>query len=457
MWVNRRSLESDRVRVPPPLLRRRIASGRGATEQPNATGDGAAALSGRFWAALVVTGVATGLGGIAMMLILFNVEHLAFGYHSGSLQAAVTRDSPLRRVVSLVVAGVVGGVAWYVLRKHTPGESSEVDEAIWGRTKLSVRRSLGTSAISELVIGMGASIGRESAPKLLGGLSGSVVGDRFGLDAGQVRLLVACGAGAGLAAVYNVPIGGALFACELLLGSVTLPTVMPALACAGIATFVGWLYLPTHATYLGIPAYPFHLTVLVWAVLAGPVVGAVAAAWVRLVAWASFHRLKGRAALVGPLGAFGLLGVIGIAFPQLFGNGKDMAHSAFLGHFGLGLLAALFVLKPLVTALCLGSSASGGLFTPTFSTGAVLGGFLGIAWSHLWAGAPAGAYAVVGAAAMLAAATQAPMSGLVLVLELTHTGFSLAIPMIVAAVLATIVVRIVDGYSIYSARLAKHD
>ena len=130
-----------------------------------------------------------------------------------------------------------------------------------------------------------------------------------------------------------------------------------------------------------------------------------------------------------------------------------MAHDAFLGSDGLVLLLALFALKPLVTALCLGSGTSGGLFTPTLSTGAVLGGAAGIAWSLLWPGSPAGAYALVGAAAMLGAAMQAPLAGLALIMELTHGGFAIMIPLVLATVTATVVARHIDGYSIYSARL----
>jgi chloride channel protein, CIC family len=117
-----------------------------------------------------------------------------------------------------------------------------------------------------------------------------------------------------------------------------------------------------------------------------------------------------------------------------------MARDAFTGAGSLSLLLAL---KPLVTALCLGSGASGGLFTPTLSTGAVLGGSLGMAWSLAWPGSPSGAFAMVGAA------MQAPLAGLTLVLELTHSGFGLMVPMMAA----TAVAFYVDGYSIYSARL----
>ncbi len=325
---------------------------------------------------------------------------------------------------------------------------------MWGGDgRLSFRRCQGTSAISEVVIGMGASIGREAAPKLLGGASASLLAGRGGLSAEQRRLLVACAGGAGLAAVYNVPLAGALFTAEILIGSITLPVMLPALACSWIATATAWIYLPDRATYTGIPDYRFTGSLMTFSLLAGPLLGLVSVAYIRLIGWVSHHRARGARALYAPLIAFGVLGVIGIWYPQLFGNGLDMARDAFLGIGSLGLLLALFALKPLVTAMCLGSGASGGLFTPTLSTGAVLGGALGLAWNLAWPGSPSGAFAMAGAAAVIGAAMQAPLSGLALVLELTHSGFGLMIPMMAATAIATAVAFYVDGYSIYSARL----
>ncbi len=445
---------SQRLRSPQPLIKTRLPSGRGAMEQPNVNSDGDAALTPRFWALLCMTGVATGLFGDLMMLILFNVQRLAFNYQAGSFEAAVEHASPTRRVLSLLIAGAFGGVAWYFLRRYTKGEHSEVDEVIWaGDGELSFRKSLGTSVISEVVIGMGASIGREAAPKLMGGAAASVLAGWGRLSVSQRRLLVACGGGAGLAAVYNVPLGGALFTAEILVGSLSLPVMLPALACSFIATATAWLYLPTHATYLDIPAYHFSASLMVWALLVGPLIGLFAAGYIRLVGWVSHHRVTGRKAMVAPLIAFGILGLIGAKYPQLFGNGKDMAHDVFVGGGTLALLAGLFILKPLVTSLCLGSGASGGLFTPVMSTGAVFGGFLGIAWSYLWPGSPVGAFAMIGAAAMIGSGMQAPLAALALVLELTHSGFSLMVPMMAATVVATFVSRHLDGYSIYTARL----
>jgi len=424
-------------------------------EQPNATSDGEAALTPKFWLALLLTGVATGLIALALMAMLFHIEQAAFGYDHGDFQSGVQQASYTRRVGSLLIAGLFGAVAWHALRRLTPGRRSEIDDVLWTRRgELSVRRSLGSGVISLVVIGMGASLGREAAPKTMGGVSGGVLGHWFGLSAAQRRLLVACGGGAGLACVYNVPLGGAFFTAEILCGSVSIATMLPALACSAVATVTAWAYLPDHASYVGVPDYHATPSLFFWALLAGPVIGLGSTAYIRLIGWISYHRVAGLASIVSLVAAFGILGVIGLAYPQLFGNGKDMAHDVFLGHGDFGLLIALAVLKPAVTALCLAGGGSGGLFTPVMSTGAVMGGALGLLWAHVWSGGTAlGAYAMVGAAATIGAAMQAPITGLALVLELTHSGFALMTPMIVATVASTLLVRYVDGYSIYSARL----
>ena len=123
---------SERMRRPPPLLKQRMPSGRGAMEQPNITSSGAGILTPRFWVLVVATGVAAGLLGALMMAILFNVQYAAFGYHSGTFQHGVEQAPAARRVASLLIAGAFGGVAWFVLRRHTKGEPSEIEEARCG-------------------------------------------------------------------------------------------------------------------------------------------------------------------------------------------------------------------------------------------------------------------------------------------------------------------------------------
>jgi CIC family chloride channel protein len=448
--------KSERLRQPRPLLRHRMPSGRGAVEQPNAGSDTPEVLTPVFWAMVVLTGVATGLFGAFLMYLLHSVQHLTYDYGRGEFQAAVERASWIRRLVALAIAGTFAGPAWYLLRRLTPGARSDVHGTVWeGEGELSVRRSLPSAIFSEIVVGMGASLGREQAPQLLGAVSGSLLGRCVSLPPGQRRLLVACGSGAGLAAVYNVPLGGALIIAELLFGEISLTVVLPALVTSVIATMVAWIYLPNQPTYLHLVT--FHLTdmQIVWSIVVGPVIGLVAVGWTRLIGWTSAHHVSGRRLLVAPLVAFIALALLGFHYPQLLGNGKDLAHMAFLGQGSIALFFALFALKPLVTAACLGSGATGGLFTPTFSTGAMLGAFLGAAWSLAWPGVPVAVYAVLGAGAMLGAALQAPLAALVITLEMTHTTLNLVVPLVIATGLATVTARYVDGYSIYSSRLPR--
>jgi len=454
--ARRRHRPSERRREPAPLVRSRIGSGRGSTDQPNVTSDGDIPLSARFWAAVVLTGVLAGVAGIALTRLLQLVSGFAYGpgAASGELAAVVARLDLAQRVVPLIAAGVVAGVGWMLLRRYVRGRT-DVDDAVWtGDGLLGTRRSLGTAVLSQVFIGLGASLGREAGPRLMGAAAGSAIATRWGLSVPQRRLLVACGAGAGLASVYNVPLGAALFTAEVMVGTLRLPVVLPALGCSGVATLTAHLGLPDRATYVGLAVGGSSAPVVVWSLVAGPVLGLAAVGLVRLIAFVSHRPPRSRTfRLAAPLGACLVLAALGGPLPQLYGTGKELAEIAFLGAGSIGLFAVLAVLKPLVTAMFLGSGASGGLFTPTLSSGAVLGAALGGLWGRLWPGAPVGAYALLGASAVLGAGMQAPLAALALVLELTHTGFDLLVPLVLVTTLATAVARSVDGYSIYSARL----
>jgi H+/Cl- antiporter ClcA len=153
----------------------------------------------------------------------------------------------------------------------------------------------------------------------------------------------------------------------------------------------------------------------------------------------------------------GLLGIVSIRFPQLLGNGKDISQLAFAGQVAPLLLLALFVLKPLATALCIRTGAPGGLFTPSLTMGAMLGGLLGAAWSWIWPGLPPGLCALLGAGAVLAATTQGPISAVVLLMELTGRDRSFILPLLIVAGTATLVARSIEPRSIYDAKLSDEE
>ena len=210
-----------------------------------------------------------------------------------------------------------------------------------------------------------------------------------------------------MGAAYGVPLGGALFALEVMRGMLALRYVLPALFASVVATAVSWVALPDAPTYL-IPAYPSSISIVLWALLAGPIAGVASVGYVRLVTWADRNKPDGWRRLTAPVVVLGLLGAVSISFPQLLGNGKDISQLAFTNQVAPTLLLVLVALRPMATVMCVRCGAPGGLFTPSLTVGALLGAVLGHAWSWVWPGVPPGLFAVLGAAAVLAATTQGP-------------------------------------------------
>lgn len=410
-----------------------------------------ASYSLRFWALVVLIGVAAGLGGAALIELLRAVQGVAWNYDTGHFLEGVERSSDARRVIVLAIGGTIAGISALGLARI--GAGGDVTEALWLRAgKMRIVAAFARALDSIVVVGLGASLGREAAPQQVGAAVASRLSDWAGLPVWQRRLLVASGAGAGMAAVYNVPLGGALFALEVLLGTISLPLVLPALATSAIATVVAWVALPSRPTYL-VPTYDAHASQIVWAVLAGPIAAVASVAYIRLITRAHAMRPSGWMRVLAPIAVFTALGVVSIAYPQVLGNGKGVVQVALAGQLAVAVMAVLIVLKPVATAACLSSGASGGLFTPTLSFGVVLGGVLGDGWLQLWPGAPLGSYAVIGGAAVLAAGMQAPLAAVVLLLELTHKVDGLMAPMLIAVAEATVISRLLQARSIYSARL----
>jgi H+/Cl- antiporter ClcA len=408
-----------------------------------------------FWLAILLTGLGAGIGAGVLTLLLQGIEHMVWP-GPNILDAAAQSPYP-RHLLVLLGAGLLTGAGQFCLRRLTSANGIEITEAITRYAgRLPAVRTLGSALLSIIVVGMGASLGREGAPKQVGAVIANALADRIKLSDEQRRLLVACGAGAGMAAAYGVPLGGALFALEVLRGVLALRLILPALLASAVATAVSWTMLPNAPTY-SIPAYPLSASVVCWALAAGPLIGVVSVGYVRLVAWADANKPRNWGRFLQPSIALLLLGALSIAFPQLLGNGKDIAQLAFTDQVAPLLMVALLVLRPLVTVMCLGSGVPGGLFTPSLALGALLGGVLGIAWSWAWPGVPQGLFAVLGASAVLAATTHGPISSIVLIMELTARDRSFMLPLLVVVVTATVVARTLDPRSIYDARLTDQE
>lgn len=411
----------------------------------------------RFWLAVLLTGIGTGVAAVVLTRLLEMVQHFMWNGPGTNLLDATERASAGRHILVLLGAGLVTGAGQIILKRLSSGNGIDTTAAIWFHAgRMPALRTLGSALLSVVIVGMGVSLGREGAPKQAGAVIANFFSSRARLSDEQRRLLVACGAGAGMGAAYGVPLGGALFSLEVMRGMLALRYVLPALFASVVATAVSWVALPDAPTYL-IPAYSSSISCVVWALLAGPVAGVVSVGYVRIVTWADRNKPQGWRRLTAPLLGLGLLGVVSISFPQLLGNGKDLSQLAFTNHVAPALLLILLALKPAATVLCVRSGAPGGLFTPSLTVGALLGAVLGHAWSWFWPGVPPGLFAVLGAAAVLAATTQGPISTVVLMMELTGRDRSFILPLLLAVATATLVARTIEPRSIYDARLTDEE
>ena len=382
---------------------------------------------------MVVTalvGVGAGVGGGLVSLGLHTIQHLAFGYSEGTFFEGLLEAPPVNRVVALAVAGVLGGVGWWLLRawgrRRADRVVVSVEAAVGGRRMPGIV-TLVNAALQVVIVGLGASIGREVAPREVGALWAGWLAERAGVSARERRILIACGAGAGLAAVYNVPFGGAVFAVEILLAEISFATVLPALATSAIAALVARFAVPANPLYT-VEHVPLSPTIVVWSILAGPILGFAAVGFVRLTRLAQARRPQQWGILIVMPLVFTAVGVVSLWLPAILGNGRALGQLALSATLPVLLILLVTLVKTVATVGTIGAGAAGGTLTPSLAIGAGLGLSIGALWNQLWPSAPLAAFALIGAAAFLAVTMRAPLTALLLVMEFTGQGPELLAP-----------------------------
>jgi H+/Cl- antiporter ClcA len=386
----------------------------------------------------VVTGICAGLGGMLLALLLHGIQHVAYGYSLDKLVSTqhflqgVSEASPLRRVVVMAVCGVVAGFGWWALRRFGRPLVSISKTLASPDAPMPPRTTLVHVLLQIVTVALGSPLGRETAPRELGAVIAGWLARVAKLTPDEARLLIACGAGAGLAAVYNVPLGGAVFVLEVLLRTLNRSTMAMVLAASVIAALIARIGLGDESQYV-VPVLTVSPGLAVWAVLVGPLLG---------VAGYGFGRLAKKAAAAAPREGWRLpvlsmlnftaIGVLAIDFPQLLGNGKSAAQLGFDSHLSVGLAAALLGLKVVVTASSLRVGAYGGVLTPSLAIGALAGIVLGGVCSLLGVSIPASAFALIGATAFLASSMNMPITAVVLIAEFTHIGYGMLVPIVLA-------------------------
>ncbi|WP_052517866.1 chloride channel protein [Archangium violaceum] len=422
---------------------------------------GLAGVEKRFWVLVVVVGLISGVGAVVLLRVLRVTQHLFWRSEVEGFLAGVVASPPWRRFLVPVLGGGLVSLMTLLVGQPLRGHGTAgIIESIWVKAgELSLPRALFRGFISIIAVALGAPLGREGALLQTGAASGSALARWLRLPSGQARLLVACGAAAGIASAYNVPIGGALFGLEVLLGSFALELFGPIVVSCVVATLVSRTLVADRPSYL-IPHYVLtHPRELLLALLLGVLVGAASALYVRTINLLSdtLDKVPRRFQALQPLVAMSLVGLAAIWLPELLGNGYDAVNAALLGKMSLLLLAILPLAKLLATSMCAGAGVPGGLFTPSLFYGALLGGAFGHVAGMVWpGGAPSGAYALLGMVAVLAGTTHASVSAVLLIFEMT-ADYDLMLPLMLCAVISAAVSRRLEPESLYTSVLNRRN
>ncbi|WP_370333894.1 chloride channel protein [Mycolicibacterium hippocampi] len=372
-----------------------------------------------FGCAVVVIGLLAGVAGAATTLLLHAVEHLTYRYSFGTLLTGVENSEPVRRVLGPMVGGALAGCGWWLLRRRceVPALSATIAEH---RPIPRLAMSL-DAGLQVLLVGSGASLGREGAPRQLAAAWGDLGTSRWALTARDREILLACAAGAGLGAVYSVPLGGAVFAARILLGSwhprvwgTALITSSLAVAVAAPVTHLEHALVWPDAEL----SYLFGFLALALA----PLSVVVGLAFDRMLSTAKPRVLPQSATLIPAIAAAGLLtGICSIWLPELPGNGRSILEVSTNSGLTLGSAAAILLLKPLLTACFLRAGAVGGLLTPALATGAAAGSLVGLGLNQ-WTGTDlhVAALSLSCAAGVLAITQRSPLFAALFVWELAR-------------------------------------
>ncbi len=443
--------------------------------QPNATDDARRMPLVLLCLLALVVGIVTGLGAVLFRGLIAVVHNLMFlGHLSVDYNSSLfTPMPPWGAFVILVPVLGALGVTFIVSRFAPEAKGNgvpEVMDAIYYqggviRPIVAVAKSLA----SALAIGTGAAVGREGPIIQIGSALGSTFGQVIRMSMGQRIILVAAGAGAGIAATFNTPIGGVLFATELMMPEISVNTFLPVAIATGAATFVGRLFfgdrpafeVPAHLATL--PAEWNSVTILLLYVALGGVIGVAAAGFVRGLHWAEdlFAKVPGQY-LRHALGML-LVGMLIYALMRWGGHyyvegvGYATIQATLTGQLPVAwFLLLLYVCKLFATSVSLGSGSSGGIFSPSLFMGATLGGAFAGLVSIVFPGLPISipAFAMVGMGTMVGSATGAALTSVAMVFEMTRD-YDIVLPMVLAVAVGLGVRRMLSRDNIYTMKLVR--
>lgn len=417
--------------------------------------------SGIIMLTALAVGIGAALGAVIFRRLIEGVQVLAYE----GLDRLLADIIPCHLLVIPAVGGLIFGPLIYRFAREAKGHGvPEVMEAVALRGgRIRPRVAVVKALASAICIGTGGSVGREGPIAQIGSALGSTIGQLLNLSDERVRSLVACGAAGGIAATFNAPIAGSIFALEVILGqfqSVYFGTVVISAVVADVIAhaFEGDVRAFAVPEYTLASPWELPLHILMGALLA---VASVAFSRLIYLSEDLWEKIRIPEYLKPALGGV-LLGGVGMltfktdGFPWVFGVGYSTISQALFGQLAIKVMLLLFVFKVLATILTLGSGGSGGIFAPSLYMGAMLGGAFGQIVHQFLPDitAPVGAYALIGMAAFFSGAAHAPVTAILILFEMTGN-YQIILPLMLTTVMGTLISRLISRESIYTLKLSR--
>ncbi len=357
------------------------------------------------------------------------------------------------------LGGLIVGLIVYFGAKEAKGHGvPEVMSAVVRNNGIIRPRLVIIKALaSAICIGSGGSAGREGPIVQIGSALGSALGQVLKVGRNNLNILVGCGAAAGIAATFNAPIAGVLFAMEVILRDFSFRTITPIIVSAVSATVLCRAFLGNHPAF----SVPEYALVSSWEMVfylgLGIMAGVFAVFFTRLLYKTEdiFEKILVPEYIKPVIGGLGI-GIIGMFLPQIFGVGYETIEKAAHAQLAIQILLALVFVKIFATSMTLGTGGSGGIFAPSLFIGAMLGGLFGTV-VHFWfpqITATSGAYAIVGMGALVAGTTHAPLCSILILFEMTDD-YRIILPIMLAAIISSLVAKLIEKESIYTMKLSR--
>ncbi len=405
-----------------------------------------------------IVGIAGGFGAIGFRYLIEFFQAVSYGSEGNLLELARATPWYFRMWIPALGGLVVGCLVYFLAREAKGHGVPEVMEAVTLRSGMIRKRVVFVKSLaSAICIGTGGSAGREGPIVQIGAAIGSSIGQVLRVSAERVRTLVGCGAAAGIAATFNAPIAGSMFALEIVLGDFGLATFSPIVISSVAATVVSRHFLGDSPAFI-VPAYQL---VSAWElplyVILGLFCALVAVTFTTLLYRAEdiFDNVKIPDYLKPVIGGL-ILGLMGLLFPHVLGVGYPAIDLSLMQKLSWWVMFLLVAFKILSTSITIGSGGSGGIFAPSLFMGAMAGGFFGTMVHHIFPEVTAspGAYSIVGMGAVVSGTTHGPLSAILILFEMTGD-YKIILPLMIACIIGSLASGQLLTDSIYTLKLAR--